>query len=89
MVGTVLPDFRKFLSERKLVLQNQIPFYAPWVGKFLAFSNKHKNLNRNELFRTFLNYLKGQRRIADKQVKQADAPKSLLNMFYTNERKGN
>jgi len=41
MVDVVLPDFKKFLSERELVLQYQNTFYAQWVGKFLAFFNNH------------------------------------------------
>jgi hypothetical protein len=29
---TVLQEFQKFLQERKLVPENQVPFHAHWAG---------------------------------------------------------
>jgi len=36
----ILPEFQKFLRERKIAHENSIPYYAVWVSKFLAFVNR-------------------------------------------------
>jgi len=36
----VQPEFQDFLLSRKIVPEKDVPFYAHWVSKFLAFSNK-------------------------------------------------
>jgi len=45
VTNNILPDFQKFLAERKLVSSGKIPFYAYWVSKFLAFGNHHQDKN--------------------------------------------
>jgi len=37
--STVLPKFQEFLKTRKIVPDNQAPFYARWASKFLSFNN--------------------------------------------------
>ena len=44
MVSKILPDFQKFLTSHALVDKKHAPFYARWVSKFLAVSNKDENL---------------------------------------------
>ncbi len=39
--NTVLPEFQEFMLTRMIVPDNQIPFYAWWASKFLAFLNKN------------------------------------------------
>jgi len=34
----LLPEFQKFLLERKLVPGKNIPYFAYWVSRFLAFA---------------------------------------------------
>ena len=42
-----LPEFQKFLLERKLAPEKNIPFLAYWVSRFLGFGK----LNREKLNR--------------------------------------
>jgi hypothetical protein len=44
MNNDLLPDFQKFITERKLAAENQIPFYAYWVSRFLRFSGQEAPL---------------------------------------------
>lgn len=44
MHDKVLPDFQDFLISRGLAPKKHVPFYAVWVSKFLAFSNKNQGL---------------------------------------------
>lgn len=36
----LLPEFQKFLLERKLVPEKNMPYFAYWVSRFLAFARK-------------------------------------------------
>ena len=36
----ILPDFQKFLRERKLAPEKHIPFHAHWVSLFLSFARR-------------------------------------------------
>ena len=69
----VLPEFQDFLLSRSLVPAKNVPFYAHWVSKFLAFSNKNQDLSSNLKVEEFLNQLKAQKKIADWQIRQAEA----------------
>jgi hypothetical protein len=42
-MNNILPEFQKFVTERKLAPENQIPFYAHWASKFLQFSNSRQD----------------------------------------------
>ena len=44
MRNRILPEFEDFLLSGSLALAKNAPFYAPWVSKFLAFSNKNQDL---------------------------------------------
>ena len=72
MPNRILPEFQDFLLSRFLVPAKNAPFYAHWVSKFLAFSNRNQGLGFNLRVQKFLNQLKSQKKIADWQVKQAD-----------------
>jgi integron integrase len=69
----VLPEFQDFLLSRSLVPAKNVPFYAHWVSKFLAFSNKNQDLSSNLKVEEFLNQLKAHKKIADWQIRQAEA----------------
>ena len=71
MTNRILPEFQDFLLSRSLVPAKNAPFYAYWVGKFLAFSNKNQDLGPELRVEKFLNQLKSQQKIADWQVGQA------------------
>ncbi len=59
MENTILPDFQKFLLSRGFAPPKNVPFYATWVSKFIAFSNQHEELNHDLLFQKFLDKLNG------------------------------
>ena len=71
MRNRILPEFEDFLLSRSLVPAKNAPFYAHWVSKFLAFSNKNQDLGPDLRVEKFLNQLKSQKKIADWQVSQA------------------
>jgi hypothetical protein len=48
------------------------PFYAHWVSKFFAFSNRYQELGANLRVQKFLNDLNSQKKTADWQIKQAE-----------------
>ena len=72
MRNRILPEFEDFLLSRSLVPAKNAPFYAHWVSKFLAFSNKNQDLGPDLRVEKFLSQLKSQKKIADWQVRQAD-----------------
>jgi hypothetical protein len=68
----VLPEFQDFLLSRKIVPEKNVPFYAHWVSRFLAFSNKNRQLDQDALVPEFLYSLKSKKNISDWQVRQAE-----------------
>ena len=86
-MGKTLPEFQNFLLSRKLAPENNVPFYAYWVSKFLAFSNNNENLTHDLRVEKFLNYLKAQKTITDWQIRQADEALQLyINHFLDGNR---
>ena len=67
----ILPEFQKFLLDRKLVPVKNTPFYAYWVSKFLHFSNKNENLSKEIRIKEFLNQLSTQDESSDWKIRQA------------------
>jgi hypothetical protein len=67
----ILPEFQDFLLSRKLVPEKNVPYYARWVSRFLAFSNKSKTLDHETLTSEFIHSLESDENIADWQVLQA------------------
>ena len=72
MKDRILPEFQDFLISRSLVPEKNVSFYAHWVSKFLAFSNRNEDLGPDLKVEKFLNHLKSQKNISDWQIKQAD-----------------
>ncbi|HDH12397.1 MAG TPA: hypothetical protein ENG83_09445 [Nitrospirae bacterium] len=64
----VLPEFQEYLRAKSLVHEKYISFYAHWARKFLAFSKKERNLSHDLQVQMFLNYLKEQKNIANRQA---------------------
>ena len=69
---SILPEFQDFLLSRRLVPEKNIPFYAHWVSKFLAFSNINRELDQDALVAEFLYSLKSKKNISDWQARQAE-----------------
>lgn len=77
-----LPEFQKFLLERKLVPEKNVTFFAYWVGRFLDFARKHE-LSATEYQESavmeFLNILRSDKHILDWQYRQAD---DAIRLYY-------
>ena len=86
MANRILPEFQDFLLSRSLVPARNAPFYAHWVSKFLAFSNRNEDLGSNLRVQKFLNQLNSQMKIADWQIKQAE---EALQLYIFNFLPGN
>jgi hypothetical protein len=83
MESDILPDFQKFLLSRGFAPPKNVPFYANWASKFIAFSNRHEELNHDLLFEKFLDKLKSQQNTADWQIRQAhDAVQLYIHPFH-------
>jgi integron integrase len=81
----ILPEFQKFIVQRKLAPENQIPFYAQWVSKFLRFSNTRQDKPLDLRIKMFLDNLKQDKKLQDWQFTQADnAIKLYIHHFLSN-----
>jgi hypothetical protein len=67
-----LPEFQAFLSSRKLAPEKNIPFYAYWASRFLAFCNKQASADFPRAALEFQQSLMTDQEIADWQIKQAE-----------------
>jgi len=87
MENNILPGFQQFLLSRGFVPAKNVPFYANWVSKFIAFSNRNEELNHDLLFEKFLDKLKSQKNTADWQIKQAhDAVQLYIAHFMADKK---
>ena len=68
----VLPEFQDFMLSRKIAPEKNVPFYAHWVSKFLAFSNVNRELDQDPLIAEFIYCLKSKKNISDWQVRRAE-----------------
>ncbi len=78
----VLPEFQRFLQERKLVQEKNAPYVAYWVSRFLAFARKRDNAS-NEYQETaeieFLEILRADKKVVDWQHRQAT---EAIRLYY-------
>lgn len=78
----ILLDFQAFLISGKLAQEKNIPFYALWGSRFLAFVNKKDRRNIDELVLEFLEDQQKTRKMEDWQIWQAErALKLYLDHF--------
>lgn len=75
-----LPEFQQYLLSRKLVPEKNAPYYAYWVSRYLAFSNRLENMDKAEMLQRFLDDLQSRQHMEDWQVQQAREAVQL----YTN-----
>jgi integron integrase len=81
----VLPAFQSFLLSHGLAPKKNIPFYAYWASRFLAFCNMRDMTDLSAACPEFEQSLLADRTIADWQVKQAeDAVRIYLTNFKRN-----
>jgi integron integrase len=79
---SILPEFQKFLLERKLVPEKNIPYFAYWVSRYLAFAEK-KKIDPSSYQETpaleFIERLRTSTRLQEWQPRQAD---DALQLYY-------
>jgi len=81
----ILPEFQKFITERKLAPENQIPFYAHWVSKFLRFANDKQDKPLDLRIQLFFDALKKDKKLHDWQFTQAENAVNLyIHHFLSN-----
>lgn len=77
-----LPEFQKFLLEKKLAPEKNIPFLAFWVSRFISFGRK-RDLSTNDyqdsVVLEFLDSLRADEKVLDWQPRQAD---DALKLYY-------
>jgi hypothetical protein len=67
----ILPAFQEFLRTRRSVPEKNIPFYAWWASRFLAFGNKNEHLPLDIRIEQFLKEIQINKPLADWQLRQA------------------
>jgi len=81
----ILPDFQKFLLEKKLALEKNVFFYALWVNKFFNYARKKQSnsdiYNENAVV-DFLETLKSDPNVSDWQIRQANDAVRLYYFHY-------
>ncbi len=78
----LLPDFQQFLLNRKLVPENQIPFYALWASRFIRLLNAEDDKPMSLRIQLFIDALKKDPKLLDWQLAQAkDAVTLYLDHF--------
>jgi len=80
----LLPEFQKFILERKLAPEKNIPFLAYWVSRFLTFSQKHDYKATEYIESTileFLDVLRRDKQILNWQPRQAE---DAIKLYYFN-----
>jgi integron integrase len=78
----ILPAFQEFLRTRRSVPEKNIPFYAWWASRFLAFGNKNEHLPLDIRIEQFLKEIQINKPLADWQLRQAEeAARLYVNQF--------
>ena len=85
MRNQLLPEFQKFLINRKLVPEKNVSFYAYWVSKFIVFLNNNKTMSKELRIEKFLAQLKTEKKASDWQVHQAN---ESLQLYFDHFLKG-
>lgn len=86
MFAKTLPEFQDFLRSRRVVPEKNVPYYAHWASKFLAFSNSNGDLRQELRIKRFLSRLERDKKIAEWQVRQAkEALRLYLGHFLERE----
>jgi integron integrase len=81
----VLPEFQKYLLEKKLVPEKNVPFYAYWASRFLNYAKKHdlSGIEYDEIaVLKYLELLKSDQHILDWQHRQANDSIRLYYFHY-------
>ena len=72
MAVDLLPEFQEFLKQKRIVPDKQIPFYAQWVSRFLAFLNRNSFTKLDIATEQFISWLRNSQHTQDWQLRQAE-----------------
>ena len=75
--GEILPEFQRFLLEKKLVPEKNVFFYAFWASKFFNYARK-KQISNVETTMVYTHVMRD----------MAGAPKSPLDALFRPKRNG-
>lgn len=80
-----LPEFQKFLVEKKLVAPNKTSYFAYWVSRFFSYARRHDlpaHEYREAAIAAFLEELRADRRLQEWQPAQAEEALKLYFFHY-------
>jgi len=87
-LGDKLPAFQKYLLEKHLAPEKNVPFYAHWVSRFLDYARRNE-LSASEYQEAavlgFLDSLKSDKHVLDWQHRQANDSIRLYYFHYLNK----
>ncbi len=85
-----LPEFQKYLLDKKLVPEAKVSFFAYWVGRFLHYAQRHDLTAtgyQESNIAAFLDDLRLDNRIPDWQPRQAEDALKLYYFHYLGQTK--
>jgi integron integrase len=88
--GDTLPEFQKYLLDKKLVPETKVSFFAYWVGRFLHYAQRHDLTAtgyQESNIAAFLDDLRLDNRILDWQPRQAEDALKLYYFHYLGQTK--
>ncbi|MDO9028749.1 MAG: hypothetical protein Q7U68_07845 [Candidatus Roizmanbacteria bacterium] len=80
-----LPEFQKFLIDRKLVPEAKVSFFVHWVSRFLDYTMKQGiavTEYQESVVAAFLDWLRSDARIQDWQPDRAAAGSGLVSCIW-------
>jgi hypothetical protein len=80
--GKILPEFQRFLLEKKLVPEKNVFFYALWASKFFNYARKKQissDSYQENSVSEFLEALKSDPHVTDWQIRQAG---DAIRLYY-------
>jgi integron integrase len=80
-----LPEFQKFLRDRKLVAVDKTTYYAYWVSRFLTYTAKRKvpiDEYRESVVSAYIGELRADERLQEWQPRQAEEALKLYFFHY-------
>jgi len=70
-----LPEFQKYLIDKKLVAESKTSYFAYWVSRYLAYARRHKapvDDYQEQVVAAFLDEMRSDSSIKEWQPRQAD-----------------
>jgi integron integrase len=78
----ILPEFQRFLRDRRLAAEKNIPYHALWVSRFLRFAQRRPEHERLTLVDEFLESSRSRWSLADWQLKKVEEALKLYLHHY-------